>query len=364
MSQKIRVGLLFGGRSAEHEISLRSAKNVAEALNRDKYEVILIGIDKEGQWHLNEASRFLLHPNDPKQIQLHPSEDDVALLPGTSSELVRPASPDAVGKLDVVFPVLHGTYGEDGTVQGLLTLANVPFVGAGVLGSSVGMDKDVAKRLLRDAGIPVSPFITVHRSRRDQVSFAQVVDTLGLPCFVKPANLGSSVGVHKVTNEAQFEAALDDAFLYDTKLLIEEAIVGREIECAVLGNEEPQASVLGEIIPQADFYSYEAKYIDESGALLEIPAKLSDEQMEKGRALAIATYQALELEGLSRVDFFLRGDGEWIVNEVNTLPGFTTISMYPKLWEATGLPYGELLDRLIELAIARFERDNALKTTV
>lgn len=365
MSQKIRVGLLFGGRSAEHEVSLQSAKNVADALDKDKYDLVLIGIDKDGKWHLNDASNYLLHADNPRLIKLNASQTDVALLPGDNDkQLMQIDKGDAIGQIDVIFSVLHGTNGEDGTMQGLLRLANVPFVGPDVLGSSVAMDKDVTKRLLRDAGIPVSPWITVMRHQRHRINFAEVKDTLGLPCFVKPANAGSSVGVHKVTDEASFEAALDDAFQYDTKLLIEEGIVGREIECAVLGNEDPQASILGEVIPQNDFYSYQAKYIDEKGALLEMPAKLTDEQVKQAQAIAIQTFQVLCLEGMSRVDFFLRGEDEWMINEVNTLPGFTKISMYPKLWELSGLPYGQLLDRLIQLAIERFERDNALKTQV
>lgn len=365
MSQKIRVGLLMGGRSAEHEVSLQSAKNVADALDKEKYEVIRIGVNKQGEWFVQDEDDYLLHADDPKNIRLQQSTTQAALLPGTASDvLIQPSNGTCLGSIDVVFSVLHGTYGEDGTMQGLLRLANIPFVGPDVLGSSVAMDKDVTKRLLRDANIPVAPWITVHRSQRIRIDYNEVVQELGLPCFVKPANAGSSVGVHKVEDQASFEAALDDAFQYDTKLLIEQAIQGREIEFAVLGNEEPQCSLPGEVIPQASFYSYQAKYIDGQGALLEIPAQMEPDIRRAGQKLAIEIFQTLCLEGLSRVDFFLQEDGTFILNEVNTLPGFTKISMYPKLWEETGLSYSELLDRLIQLAFERFERDNTLSTEV
>lgn len=366
MSQKLRVGVLLGGRSAEHEVSLRSAKNVVMALNPNKYEVTLLGIDKQGGWFWYPLSILADMSNDPKTVCLPTAQPNqaVALIPGKEQgQILRMTTPPQPLHLDVIFPVLHGTFAEDGTLQGLLEQIRIPYVGADVLGSSVGMDKDVAKRLLRDAGIPVARFMTVTRTQQDTVSFARVVDTLGLPCFVKPANAGSSVGVHKVTNEAAFHSALQDAFQYDTKILIEEAVVGRELECSVLGNEQPEASIFGEVIPQAEFYSYEAKYIDADGAILAIPARLTDEQLREGQKLAIRTYQTLCLEGMSRVDFFLRqSDGTFLVNEVNTLPGFTQISMYPKLWEASGLPYSQLLDRLIELAQQRFQRKNGLKT--
>lgn len=366
MSRKLRVGVLLGGRSAEHEVSLRSAKNVVMALNQDKYEITLLGIDKQGEWFWYPLSILSDMSNDPKTVSLPSARPDqaVALIPGkTTGQLLRLTQPPQPLMLDVIFPVLHGTFAEDGTLQGLLEQARIPYVGADVLGSSMGMDKDVAKRLLRDAGIPVARFITVMRSQKDAVPFAQVVDTLGLPCFVKPANAGSSVGVHKVSDAAGFEKALQDAFLYDTKVLIEEAIVGRELECSVLGNERPEVSIFGEVIPQAEFYSYEAKYIDPNGAILAIPARLTEEQQREGQKLALRTYQTLCLEGMSRVDFFLRkSDGTFLVNEVNTFPGFTQISMYPKLWEASGLSYSKLLDRLIALALERFDRKNALKT--
>ncbi len=359
--RKLRVAVLFGGKSAEHEVSLQSARNVINALDKDKYDVVPIGIDKDGRWLLAETSNYLLDSGDPKLIRLNSSSRLVAVVPESSGALMELASQGAAGTIDVFFPVLHGPFGEDGSIQGLLKVANVPFVGAGVLGSAVGMDKDVMKRLLRDAGIPIADFIVVRPG--DAVSFATVTRTLGTPVFVKPANLGSSVGVHKVASEAALGPALADAFDYDTKVLIEQAIVGREIECSVLGNEEPIASVPGEIVPHHEFYSYEAKYIDEQGAGLEIPAKLPAGIAEKIQETAVRAFRVAGCEGMARVDFFLQADGTAIVNEINTIPGFTSISMYPKLWEASGIPQPELLDRLIGLAIARFERDARLKTS-
>ena len=363
MARKIRVGILFGGRSAEHEVSLQSAKNIIDAIDTNKYELVLIGIDKTGQWHLNEESRFLLPITQSELPALPESGENLALVPGKQYEqLVALSGQQRLGSLDVIFPVLHGPFGEDGTVQGLLKLANIAFVGAGVLGSAVGMDKDVMKRLLRDAGIPVARFMAISRYSSKKIGFDYARGQLGLPLFIKPANLGSSVGIQKVKDGEEFERAVRDAFNYDNKILIEECIDGREIECSVLGNDNPIASVPGEILPRHEFYSYEAKYLDENGAVLEIPARLPSEISERIRQLAIKTFSVLCCEGMARVDFFLRNDGEIIVNEINTIPGFTRISMYPKLWEATGISYSELIDKLIELAIERFEHEKQLKT--
>jgi D-alanine-D-alanine ligase len=363
MPGKIRVGILFGGRSAEHEVSLQSARNIIDAIDRNKYEVVLIGIDKKGQWHLNEESRSLLPTTQSELPELPESGENLALVPGKQDEqLIALSGKERLGSLDVIFPVLHGPFGEDGTVQGLLKLANIAFVGAGVLGSAVGMDKDVMKRLLRDAGLPVARFIVANRYSREEIAFDYAQGQLGLPLFIKPANLGSSVGIHKVKDRQGFESALADAFDYDNKILIEECIDGREIECSVLGNDSPIASVPGEILPRHEFYSYEAKYLDESDAVLEIPAKLPPQISERIRQLAVRTFLVLCCEGMARVDFFLRNGREIIVNELNTIPGFTRISMYPKLWEATGISYSELIDKLIELAIKRFEREKRLKT--
>ena len=362
--KKINVGILFGGKSTEHEVSLQSAKNVVDALDKDRYDVTLIGIHKSGRWYVHDSAHFLLNSNDPRRIALNKTDKNVAFVGGIESKQTLCASDKGSwGNIDVVFPILHGPYGEDGTVQGLLKLANLPFVGAGVLGSAIGMDKDVTKRLLRDADVPIARFVIVHTWEQETANFISISKELGLPLFVKPANAGSSVGVSKVNNEADFANALEKAFQFDTKVLIEEFVQGREIECAVLGNEAPIASGIGEIITQRDFYSYEAKYIDENGALLKIPANLSPELVHTVQEMAIKTYKVLCCEGMARVDFFLTKDNKLVVNEINTIPGFTNISMYPKLWEISGISYSQLIDKLIELAIARHARDKRLKTS-
>ncbi len=347
--RKLRVGILFGGQSAEHEVSLRSAKNVVDALDRTKYEPVLIGIEKTGKWLLAGAEMML-----PAAVSL--------ALPSNGRDLALNPGGEAPAGIDVAFPVLHGTNGEDGTVQGMLTLLGIPYVGPNVLGSAIGMDKDACKRLLRDAGIPIAGFRAFRSHERASIDFHKLTTELSLPFFVKPANAGSSVGVHKIKTEADFLPAVDDAFLYDTKVLFEEFIQGREIECAVLGNEKKTASVPGEIIPHLEFYSYEAKYLDENGAGLEIPAKLSPDMIKHVQEIAIQTCDVLCVEGMARVDFFLRGS-ELIVNEINTIPGFTSISMYPKMWGASGLSYQDLIDRLIELALERHARDRKIKRT-
>jgi len=362
MSKRIRVGILFGGKSAEHEVSLQSAKSIIEAIDENKYDIVLIGIDKQGRWYLSEQSSFLLNADSPKLIGLSDVGKSVVLVPGNHGrQLISLSGNESLEPVDVIFPILHGTYGEDGTVQGLLKLAGIPFAGAGVLGSAVGMDKDVMKRLLRDSGLPVAKFLVFNRN--EQIGFEDVKRELGLPVFIKPANLGSSIGINKAGNKEEFEHAVEDAFKYDNKILIEEFVKGREIECSVLGNEDPIASIPGEIIPKHEFYSYETKYIDDDGALLEIPAKLPGDVVDKIQKLAVKTFKALCCEGMGRVDFFLKDDGGVIVNEINTIPGFTNISMYPKLWEASGIQYTELIDKLIQLAIDRFEREKSLKTS-
>jgi D-alanine-D-alanine ligase len=361
-NKRIRVGILFGGKSAEHEISLLSAKNVIDALDRSKYEPVLIGIDKSGRWVTSEPSKFLLNHTDPKLIALNKAESrDVALIPQSAGKLTGLDTAGLDRSVDVVFPILHGPLGEDGAVQGLLKLANVPFVGAGVLGSAVGMDKDVMKRLLRDAGIPVSKFLVFSRGQKPD--YATVTKALGAPVFVKPANLGSSVGISKAKDQASFDKAVLLAFRYDTKIVIEESIKGREIECAVLGNEAPKASIPGEIIPSHEFYSYEAKYLDAAGARLDIPAKLDAATVRRVQEMAVNVFKVLACEGMGRVDFFLTEDGKLYVNEINTIPGFTKISMYPKLWEASGIGYTQLISRLIELAMERFQHEQTLSSS-
>ncbi len=364
---KIRVGILFGGRSGEHEISLRSARCIVDAIDRDAYDVTLIGIDRTGHWHLLDESTFRQITTAQLPV-LNGSEPEVILPPTPGLvRLIAPERPAApVGNLDVVFPVLHGTYGEDGTVQGLLELADLPYVGAGVLGSAVGMDKDVQKRLLQAAGITVVPFVTATRTHWNANSKALTARAaeLGMPLFVKPANLGSSVGITKVKALDDLAGAVATALEYDTKILIEKGVIGREIECAVLGNDDPQASVPGEICPHAEFYSYEAKYVDAHGAALRIPAPLTDAQTAVVQGLAVRVFQLLECAGMARVDFFLERDtGIFYVNELNTIPGFTTVSMYPKLWEASGVPYTELIDRLLRLALQRHAQRRQLKQT-
>jgi D-alanine-D-alanine ligase len=380
MDRKINVGILFGGRSAEHEVSLESAKNVYEAIDRERYNPVLIGIDKSGRWLLQGDSFFLLNSGNLREIRLAEGGSPIALAPRSGGALIGTGA-----VLDVVFPILHGPFGEDGTVQGLLKLADIPFVGSGVLGSAVGMDKDVMKRLLRDAGIPIGKFLAP-RSHERLPSYQEAVEVLGSPLFIKPANMGSSVGIAKVHGPEEYQSALGEAFRYDSKIIIEEFIKGRELECAVLGNEEVTASVPGEVIPRHEFYSYDAKYLDEHGAALVIPAELEEAVKEQIQRMAVKTFKVLGCEGLSRVDFFLRegpagepdGGGQpgpaadrpaedavdrIVVNEINTMPGFTRISMYPKLWEASGVSYTELISRLIELAIARFQREQKISSS-
>lgn len=355
--KKIRVGVLFGGRSAEHEVSLQSAKNVIEAIDKDKYDIVLIGIDREGRWYLNESSHFLLHADDPAHISMKHGNIELAMIPGSASRQIIPVEGDkSIEELDVIFPILHGPYGEDGTVQGLLRMADIPFVGADVLGSAVSMDKDVMKRLLHEAGIPQARFLCFTYFEKDTIDFEKVESITGIPCFVKPANLGSSVGISKVHNQEEFKPALNKAFEFDDKILIEQFMDGREVECSVLGNENPIASLPGEVIPSHEFYSYEAKYLDEEGARLQIPASLPEETIRKIQELAIRTFKVLNCQGMARVDFFLKSSDQLFVNELNSIPGFTKISMYPKLWEASGISYQELLDRLIQLAIERHQR--------
>jgi len=362
---KLRVGVVFGGKSAEHEVSLQSAKNIVDAMDKSRFDVLLLGIDKQGQWHVSDASNYLLNASDPARIALNPSENSVALVPGIQQQqLIQAENSTPLPNVDVIFPIVHGTLGEDGSLQGMLRLANLPFVGSDVLASAACMDKDVTKRLLRDAGLSIAPFITLTRANRQQISFSDVQTQLGLPLFVKPANQGSSVGVSKVTNEAQYHAAVNLAFEFDKKVVVETGIKGREIECAVLGNDEPQASTCGEIVLNSEFYAYDTKYIDENGAQVVVPADIDPAINDKIRAIAVQAYQTLGCEGMARVDVFLTPENDVIINEINTLPGFTNISMYPKLWQASGIGYSELITRLIELAIARHQVNSALKITV
>jgi D-alanine-D-alanine ligase len=346
--KRLRVGILFGGRSGEHEVSLASAASVIRGLDADKYEAVPIGITKEGHWLVGGAAQKMLPEvlKGGQRVMMTADPTDAALIPLDRS--------GGGQRIDVVFPVMHGTFGEDGTIQGLLDLAGLPFVGAGVLGSAIGMDKDVAKRLLQVAKIPVVPWIAVLRAdweRHPREIQRTLEKKFKYPLFVKPATLGSSVGMTKVHSRAELSPALHLAAEFAMKILVEKCIVGREIEVSVLGNLDPKASVPGEIVPHHEFYDYAAKYLEEGTQLL-IPAKLRPAQVKKFQKYAVDAFRALELNGMARVDFFLEKKGGKIyLNEVNTIPGFTSISMYPKLWEASGIPFRELIDKLIELAL-------------
>lgn len=407
MKKKIRVGVVFGGRSGEHEVSLRSAASILEAIDRKKYDVVAIGITKEGRWVTGgEAQRLLdaggtqastaqrpptlkelefaaaaavLRSGESLKIPPPPPSLPETMALDAGAELAHPGSPLA-GSLDVVFPVLHGTFGEDGTIQGLFELADVAYVGSGVLGSAAGLDKDAMKRLFASAGLPQTPYLTVLRNQwraEPKKCVKRIEKALEYPLFVKPANLGSSVGISKVHDRSELAPALDLAARYDRKLVIEQGVGGpgakpRELEVSVLGNDEPEVSVVGEIVPNKEFYDYESKYADspENPSLPIIPAKLSKGEEKEIRALAAAAFQACDCAGLARVDFLMEpatkvskkagaanSDGlakpRILLNEINTMPGFTSISMYPKLWKASGLSYKKLIDRLIGLALER-----------
>jgi D-alanine-D-alanine ligase len=346
--KRLRVGILFGGRSGEHEVSLASAASVLRGLDPDKYEAVPIGITKEGHWLIGAGAQKML-PEVLKGGQRVMMTADP-----TDAALVKLDGSGGGQRIDVVFPVMHGTFGEDGTIQGLLDLAGLPFVGAGVLGSAIGMDKDVTKRLLQVAKIPVVPWITVYRhewENHPQDIESAIEAKFPYPVFVKPATLGSSVGMTKAHSREELAPALNLAAEFAMKILVEQCMVAREIEVAVLGNHDPKASVPGEIVPHREFYDYAAKYLEEGTQLL-IPAELTPAQVKKVQQYAVDAFRALELSGMARVDFFLEKEGgKLFLNEVNTIPGFTSISMYPKMWEASGIPFRELIDKLIDLAL-------------
>ena len=373
--KKLRIGILFGGRSGEHEVSLISAASVISALDPEKYEAVPIGISKDGRWLAGTAAHKML-PLSAGGAQAKPSLGEVLR---TGESVMLSADPNVAAlvpannsradalHVDVVFPVLHGTFGEDGAVQGLLDLAGLPYVGSGVLGSAVGMDKDVQKRLFLQAKLPVGDFLAIPRAEWEK-SRAKILREIRkkfrFPVFVKPATLGSSVGMTKAHDAKELATAMDFAGEFAQKIMVERAIKGREIELSVLGNEDPKASIPGEIIPHREFYDYAAKYLEEGTRLL-IPAKLSKAQVKKFQEYAVRAFRTLDLLGMARVDFFLENrTGKILLNEVNTIPGFTSISMYPKLWEATGLPYRQLLDRLIDLALAQHRERMRTKYTI
>jgi D-alanine-D-alanine ligase len=347
-SRKLRVGVLFGGRSGEHEVSLASAASIIRGLDPQKYEAVPIGITKEGHWLIGAGAQKMLPEvlRTGQRVVMSADPTESALMPLDGSPRGQ--------KLDVVFPVIHGTFGEDGTMQGLLELAGLPFVGAGVLGSAIGMDKDVAKKLMQVAGIPVVPWIAVQRAdweHQPKEIRRGIEKKFKYPVFVKPATLGSSVGMTKVHSRAELGPALDLAAEFAMKIMVERAVSAREIEVSVLGNHDPRASIPGEIVPHREFYDYAAKYLEEGTQLL-IPAKLTKSEVKKVQAMAVTAFRALELSGMARVDFFIaKRGGKIFLNEVNTIPGFTSISMYPKLWEANGIPFRELISKLIDLAL-------------
>jgi D-alanine-D-alanine ligase len=353
-SYKICIALFFGGQSSEHEVSIQSAKNIFIALDAEKYQAILIYISKAGRFFVCQSSD-LVHTHaitETAEDILQDEENEIAVVMGGRGKCIYVHDSQKELHIDCAFPILHGTFGEDGSIQGLFKMAGIPFVGSGILGSAVGMDKDVAKRLLRDGGFSIAKFIVIKKHEIETIDFQNIQKKLGLPLFVKPANAGSSIGVSKVTNKEEFFQAVKDAFQYDTKILVEEAIVGQEIECAVLGNDNPKASALGEVIPTHGFYSYKAKYIDSDGAVLKIPANIISEILVQNiQTIAVDVFKCLECAGITRVDFFVTKESKIYINEVNTIPGFTSISMYPKLWEVSGIGYNKLLDTIIEFGM-------------
>ncbi|QSO49980.1 D-alanine--D-alanine ligase [Alicyclobacillus mengziensis] len=371
MVTRIRVGVVFGGKSGEHEVSIESAKSVIEALDRNKYDVMPIAIDKQGRWSAGERARRVLEggwatlqaPRTNGNVVTEGNTGDDVFAGSVPEQGLQTGQPSVIPEhvmesIDVLFPVLHGSYGEDGTVQGMFELLNVPYVGAGVAASSVGMDKVLMKRMFAAVGLPQVDYVYCTRNEweTDPSMVTKNVETrLGYPCFVKPANLGSSVGISKVKSQAELRNAIDLAAKYDRKIIIEQGLNVREVEVAVLGNDAPKASVPGEVIPSNEFYDYRAKYLDGESTLM-IPAPISDELTEEIRRLAIQAYKAIDCSGLARVDFFVEKDTQRVlINEINTMPGFTKFSMYPKLWEATGVAYSELIGKLLAYAIERAE---------
>jgi D-alanine-D-alanine ligase len=370
--RKIRVGLIFGGRSGEHEVSLASSQAVMANLDPEKYEIVPLGITKEGSWLLGmEPQQLIAAEREAAGLMASETTTAVTLTGDPSVRRLIPVQEGAAlgnqGALDVIFPVMHGTYGEDGSLQGLLDMANIPYVGCGVLGAALGMDKEKMKMIFRSVGLPIVDYVVFRRSeweRSPETIMNALEQSLTYPIFVKPVNLGSSVGITKAHDRHELEHAINVAAEYDRKILAEQGINCREFECAVLGNDEPLASVVGEIVSSNEFYDYRAKYIDGKSQAI-IPADIPQEIAEEIRRQSIQAFVALDLSGLARVDFFLEKEtGQVYINEVNTMPGFTEISMYPKLWEASGLPYAQLLDRLIELAIERHEDRQRNRTSM
>lgn len=344
---KLQLAIVFGGKSTEHEISLLSTRSILKQIDQDKYDISLVRIAINGNWYLVDDVDAI----ESTPIALIPNSHGASILVSETGQVIK--------KINIAFPVLHGVFGEDGTIQGHFRMMNVAFVGSDVMASAACMDKDLTKRILRDAGIGIAPYAVATPNYKPD--FAQLEKELGTPLFIKPANLGSSVGVFKVVNESEYNEKLKEALTYDAKVLIEKAIEGKEIECAILGNEKPKASLPGQVIMNTEFYDFDSKYVDKDASSTQVPAQLPGHQIEIIQTMAIKAYKAMGCEGLARVDFFVTNDGEILINEINTIPGFTNISMYPKMWEATGLPYPELIDTLIELGLERYKRDNQLK---
>jgi D-alanine-D-alanine ligase len=372
MAKKIRVGVIFGGRSGEHEVSVRSARSVIEAIDKSKYEVVPIAITKEGNWLGSGAAVDFFPPETRQMLSSQTEGSEVTILGDPSRKGLVRLDGEAAGpqRLDVVFPVLHGTFGEDGTLQGLLEMAAIPFVGCGTLASACGMDKVTMKALFKEAGLPICRHTWLLRSDwengADTVT-RRIVKEIGFPCFVKPANLGSSVGVSKATDKGSLRKAIELAARYDRKIMVEEEVLGREIECAVIGNDQPRASLPGEYViheESARFLDYTEKYSSTGNVEFIVPAKIPKGTMKKIQSMAVTAYKAIDASGLSRVDFFLKPDGELLVNEINTLPGLTDVSGYPKMWEATGMPFARVIDELIQLAIERHQERARNETSI
>jgi D-alanine-D-alanine ligase len=354
MKEKLKVCILFGGRSVEHEISLRSARNVFQNIDRKSFEVMLIGIDKKGGWYFCKDIDEDITAGQPVLLKLDASA------PGFVT-----SQSEKVYTFDVIFPVLHGTDGEDGSIQGIFKTVDIPLIGSGVLGSGISMDKVVSKQILKECKVPVADYLTYSFDRKDQIEFENVVAKLGLPFMIKSAALGSSVGVSKVVDQASFNAALEDSFKYDNRVILEAYVEGREMECAILGNEEPEATVPGEIIliKDYDFYDYTAKYLDEDAIEIKIPAELDNKVKEEVMATAVMAYKALQCNDYARVDLFVTQENKVIINEINTIPGFTNVSMFPMLWEHMGLSYKDLISKMITLAIDRWQKLKRVETS-
>jgi D-alanine-D-alanine ligase len=349
--KKINVGIFFGGRSVEHEISLISAKNIIDTINKKKYKIIPIGINKNGKFLFYKDKNYILNSDNAKKVHLSKNGIPITFSFNKNREIIGVFDKSLRTKIDVAFPILHGSFGEDGTIQGLFELAGIPYVGTGVLGSAIGMNKDVAKKLLENSGIKTAKYLIFNISEKKQIKFSYIISKLGCPFFIKPTSSGSSVGVYKIKTKNDFNKKINEIFKICDRIMCEEMIMGREIECSVLGDKNPIASLSGEVIPNHEFYSYEAKYLDENGAKLKTPANLPKEIAHKIQETAIKIFKLLECKGMARVDGFIKKNGDYIFSEINTIPGFTKISMYPKLWEISNIPQAKLIDKLIQITL-------------